>query len=217
MLGVSQTNVLSAPQQHNTVEATFNDGRTYQQNVLNQTGVLTYDPDQIEALVNARVEAALTAALTAQRESLRQEAFSVIQSAQQDRDASVHQAQTNAAHETGVRDQMLNSAADHALRDREQSLNVARKEIEQRDRAIRELSERLEQAEVLVKSLNESVQKGRVPDQETRSPAVSPKYDLTRTQMRSKNLQVWMQLMEGLLTMTKTKVCMALIPNLIPA
>ena len=72
--------------------------------MLNQTAVLTYDPDQIEALVNARVEAALTA----QRESLRQEAFSVIHSAQQDRDASIHQAQTNAAHEIGVRDQMLN-------------------------------------------------------------------------------------------------------------
>ena len=59
--------------------------------------MLTYDPDQIEALVNARVEAALTA----QRESLRQEAFSVIHSAQQDRDASIHQAQNHAAHEIG--------------------------------------------------------------------------------------------------------------------
>ena len=168
-LGVSQTNVLNAPQPHNTVEATFNDGRTYQQNVLNQTAVLTYDPDQIEALVDARLEAALTA----QRESLTQEAFSVIHSAQQDRDASIHQAQTNAAHEIGVRDQMLNSA-DHALRDREQSLNVA-----QRDHAIRELSEKLAQAEVLIKSLNESVQRNRVPDQGNRgTPAMSPKYDL---------------------------------------
>ena len=174
MLGVSQTNALNAPQQCNTVEATFNDGRTYQQNVLNQTAVLTYDPDQIEALVNARVEAALTA----QRESLRQEAFSVIHSAQQDRDASIHQAQNHAAHEIGVRDQMLNSA-DHALRDREQSLNVARQEIEQRDHAIRELSEKLAQAEVLIQSLNESVQRSRVPEQGSRgTPAVSPKYDL---------------------------------------
>ena len=49
----------------------------------------------------------------------------MIHSAQQDRDASIHQAQTNAAHEVGARDQMLNSA-DHALRDREHSISIIR-------------------------------------------------------------------------------------------